>query len=98
MGPNIRGFLSGSERNEEVYFAHSASLRIFGAIPDLDEISRSLSDFQPVRIDAANIELPRRNHIQLICGPIPLRWTKTSAFRSTSTRFGILSASTSNIF
>ena len=33
---------SVEEPDEELYFAHSASLRIFGAIPDLDEITRRL--------------------------------------------------------
>ncbi len=38
----LRGFVSGVEANEEIYFAYSASLRIFGVIPDLDEITRRL--------------------------------------------------------
>jgi Domain of unknown function (DUF4279) len=32
----------GDEPDEELYFAHSASLRIFGAIPNLDEITQRL--------------------------------------------------------
>ena len=38
----LRGFLNGEEPEEEIYFAHSASLRIFGVIPDLSEITRQL--------------------------------------------------------
>ena len=38
----LRGFSEGQEREEELYFAYSASLRIFGEIPNLDEISRAL--------------------------------------------------------
>jgi hypothetical protein len=38
----LRGFLRGDEPNEETYFAYSATLRIFGDIPDLDEITRHL--------------------------------------------------------
>ena len=33
---------SVNEPEEELYFAHSASLRIFGAIPDLDEITQRI--------------------------------------------------------
>jgi hypothetical protein len=38
----LRGFLTGSEPDEANYFAYSASLRIFGSIGDLDEITRRL--------------------------------------------------------
>lgn len=38
----LRGFLEGKELDEEPYFAYSASLRIFGDIPSLDEISQTL--------------------------------------------------------
>ena len=38
----LRGYLRGEEPNEETYFAYSATLRIFGDIPDLDEITRHL--------------------------------------------------------
>ena len=36
----LRGFLEGDEPEVEIYFAYSATLRIFGEIPDLDEITR----------------------------------------------------------
>jgi Domain of unknown function (DUF4279) len=38
----LRGFLSGEEPDEPTYFAYSATLRIFGEIPDLDEITGQL--------------------------------------------------------
>lgn len=38
----LRGFLAGAEREEETYFAYSATLRIFGDIPNMDEISANL--------------------------------------------------------
>ena len=38
----LRGFLSGSERGEETYFAYSATLRIFGDNLDMEEISARL--------------------------------------------------------
>ena len=38
----LRGFVTGSEPDEVNYFAYRASLRIFGNIPDLDEITRRL--------------------------------------------------------
>jgi|SRR6185369_15213779 len=38
----LRGFLKAEEKNEEPYFAYSASLRIFGDIPNFDEISQTL--------------------------------------------------------
>lgn len=38
----LRGWLAGSEPDEETYFAFLASLRIFGNIPDIDEITRTL--------------------------------------------------------
>ena len=38
----LRGFLDGEEPNEESYFAYSATLRIFGNISSLDEISSKL--------------------------------------------------------
>jgi hypothetical protein len=39
----LRGALSGEEPDEPIYFAFSATLRIFGTIPDLDELTRRLS-------------------------------------------------------
>lgn len=38
----LRGFLDGEEPEEPLYFAYRATLRIFGTIPDLDELTRSL--------------------------------------------------------
>ena len=38
----LRGFIEGTEPEEETYFAYSASLRIFGEISDMEEISRRL--------------------------------------------------------
>ncbi len=38
----LRGFLAGAENDEEPYFAFSATLRIFGDIAELDEISKTL--------------------------------------------------------
>src|SRR5258708_6610087 len=38
----LRGFLDGKEHEDDTYFAYSASLRIFGDIPNLDEISAKL--------------------------------------------------------
>jgi hypothetical protein len=38
----LRGFLSGEEPDEETRFAYRATLRIFGDIPDLDELTRQL--------------------------------------------------------
>jgi hypothetical protein len=38
----LRGFLAGREREEDTYFAYSATLRIFGDISDMDEISATL--------------------------------------------------------
>ena len=42
----LRGFLNGEEPDEEIYFAYSATLRIFGNINDLDDISSNLG-FEP---------------------------------------------------
>ncbi len=38
----LHGFLDGEEPDEETYFAYSASLRIFGDIPNLDDIGTRL--------------------------------------------------------
>ena len=38
----LRGFLAGTEREEDTYFAYSAALRISGEIPNMDEISATL--------------------------------------------------------
>jgi hypothetical protein len=38
----LRGFLRGKEPDEVNFFAYSASLRIFGSIPDLEEITQRL--------------------------------------------------------
>jgi hypothetical protein len=38
----LRGFLAGQEREEDTYFAYSATLRISGDIRDMDEISARL--------------------------------------------------------
>jgi hypothetical protein len=42
----LRGFLAGTEPEEEPYFAYSATLRIFGELPNLGDISATLG-FQP---------------------------------------------------
>ncbi|MFL6439445.1 MAG: DUF4279 domain-containing protein [Terriglobales bacterium] len=38
----MRGFLAGKERDEDTHFAYSATVRIFGDITDLDQISTRL--------------------------------------------------------
>ena len=38
----LRGFLAGKEREEDLYFAYSASLRIAGEISDMGKISATL--------------------------------------------------------
>ena len=38
----LRGFLAGTEREDDTYFAYSTSLRIAGEISDMDEISATL--------------------------------------------------------
>ncbi len=38
----LRGFRGDEESDEKIYFAYSASLRIFGTISDLDEITQRL--------------------------------------------------------
>ena len=38
----LRGFLAGRERDEDTYFAYSATVRIFGDITNMDEISTEL--------------------------------------------------------
>lgn len=38
----LRGFLNGQESTEETYFAYSATLRIYGTIPELDAITKTL--------------------------------------------------------
>lgn len=42
----LRGFLDGCEPDEEVRFSHSATLRIFGQISDIDQLTRDL-ELQP---------------------------------------------------
>jgi hypothetical protein len=39
----LRGFLDGEEPEEPIYFAYRATLRIFGTIPNLNELTRSLA-------------------------------------------------------
>jgi Domain of unknown function (DUF4279) len=39
----IRAFLTGKERDEETYFSYSATLRIYGEISSLEEISARLN-------------------------------------------------------
>jgi len=38
----VGGFLDGTEREEDNYFKYSATLRIFGDIPNLEKISAAL--------------------------------------------------------
>ena len=38
----LRGFLTGEDPEEPIYFAFQATLRIFGTIPNLDEVSENL--------------------------------------------------------
>ncbi len=42
----LRGFLDGEEPDEETYFAYMASLRIFGNINNLNDITNNLG-FEP---------------------------------------------------
>lgn len=42
----MKGFLDGDEPDEEIYFAYSATLRIFGNIEDLNDITINLG-FEP---------------------------------------------------
>jgi len=42
----LKGFLDGDEPDEEIYFAYSATLRIFGNIEDLNDITINLG-FEP---------------------------------------------------
>jgi hypothetical protein len=39
----LRGYIAGKEREEDNYYAYSATLRIFGDIPNLDDISTRLN-------------------------------------------------------
>jgi hypothetical protein len=39
----LKGFIDGTESDEEIYFAYSASLRIFGDIQNLNQISKTLN-------------------------------------------------------
>jgi hypothetical protein len=39
----LRGALTGEDTEEPIYFAYSATLRIFGTIPHLDELTRQLA-------------------------------------------------------
>ena len=45
----LRGFLAGKEREEDTYFAYSATLRIAGMISDFDRISTAL-DLSPTHL------------------------------------------------
>lgn len=45
----LRGWSAGDEPNEETYSAYTASLRIFGNISDLDEITKRL-ELEPTSI------------------------------------------------
>jgi|SRR5579872_5968670 len=45
----LRGFLAGSEPDEEMRFAYSATFRIFGDISDVDSISKHLG-LQPTHL------------------------------------------------
>ena len=38
----LRGFLTGEPTNEELYFAYSATLRIFGKIPSIEQLTVEL--------------------------------------------------------
>jgi hypothetical protein len=38
----LRGFLAGTKREEDTFFAYSATLRIAGEISNVDEISATL--------------------------------------------------------
>jgi hypothetical protein len=37
----LRGFFTGREREEDTYFAYSATLRISGDIPNMDRVHRT---------------------------------------------------------
>src|ERR1035441_6052878 len=39
---SLKGFLTGEDPAEPTYFAFRATLRIFGTIPNLDEVSHAL--------------------------------------------------------
>jgi hypothetical protein len=60
-----RGFLNGDEPDEENYFAYSATLRIFGEIPDIQEITKRLGvepSHAHMRGDRQGINSPPYDH------------------------------------
>ena len=82
--------------NDEYYFRYSATLRIFGDIPDLAELTRRLG-VSPThahrRGDSQGSILPLTSKMH---GTILLRYQKRRTFASMSTRFGTRSANGSN--
>jgi hypothetical protein len=38
----LRGFINGNEPDDEIYFSYSATLRIFGKIPDLEMLTSEM--------------------------------------------------------
>ena len=63
----LRGFVSGKEPGEEIYFAYSATFRIFGEIPNFEEISSHLS-LQPTKVHLkATIQAPEVRGFGMIC-------------------------------
>jgi len=71
----LRGFIKGSEREEETYFSYSATLRISGEIPEMEEISSTLG----LKSTHSHREAERRSK-----GATPYRqdmWAYTPAVR-----------------
>jgi hypothetical protein len=65
--------LSGRETDENIYFAYSATLRIFGNIPDLHKSANVLASHQLARTDGATEKGLIRPRMSTICGATPLR-------------------------
>jgi hypothetical protein len=63
----LRGFLDGQESDEETYFAYSATLRIFGAIPDLDVITKTLGLVPTQALKKGQLVRPRSAPLKHDC-------------------------------
>jgi hypothetical protein len=86
----LRGALTGEDPQEPIYFAYSATLRIFGTIPDLDEITRTLG-IEPTH---AHRRGERRTpssapYTDMISGATRPPWMSASHFTCISILYGV---------
>jgi hypothetical protein len=64
----LQGLLTGEDPEEPIYFAYRATLRTFGTIPNLDEVSQNLGLTPPTSTVATSCDTLHPGPTSTTCG------------------------------